>query len=51
MVIPIVIGTLGMVPNGLEKIQEEMEIRGRIEIIQCTTLFRLARLSTRVRET
>ena len=50
-VIPIVVGTLGMVPKGLEKRLEEVEIRGRIEIIQTTALLKLARILKRVLET
>ena len=39
-VITIVIGVLGTVPKGLELEQEEIEIWGRIETIQTTTLSR-----------
>ena len=38
MVIPIVVGTLGMVPKGLELRLGELEMRGRIETIQPTAL-------------
>ena len=37
---PIVVGTLGMVPRGLEEGLDEMEIRGRIKIIQTTALLK-----------
>ena len=47
--IPIVVGVLGMIPKGLEKRLEAIEIRGRIESIQTTTL--LARILRRVLET
>ena len=40
MVIPIVIGTLGTVPDDLERGLEEFEIRGRIMTIQTTALLR-----------
>ena len=33
MVIPIIIGTLGTIPNGLEKIQEELKIREKIKTL------------------
>ena len=51
MVIPIVVGALGTVPKGLEKMLEELEIRGRIETIQITALLRSARILRRVLET
>ena len=41
MVIPIVVGALGMVPKGLEKRLEEFEIRGRTKTIKTTVLLRL----------
>ena len=44
MVIPIVIGVLGTVTKGLVQGLEDLEIRGRVEIIQTTALFRLARM-------
>ena len=43
IVIPIVIGALGMVPKGSEKRLKVIEIRGRIETIQTTQMLRLAR--------
>ena len=39
-VIPIVIGALETILKGLEMGQEELEIRGRAENIQTTTLLR-----------
>ena len=39
-VVPVVIGALGTVLKCLEKRLEELEIRGKIETIQFTTLFR-----------
>ena len=49
MVIPIGVGALGAVPK--EKRPEELEIRGRIETIQMTVLFKSARILRRVLET
>ena len=43
-VIPIVVGTLRTLLRVLEKRLAELEIRGRIESIQSTTLLRLARI-------
>ena len=37
-VIPITVGALGMVPKGLEKRLEELEMGGRIKTIQKTAL-------------
>ena len=48
MVIPIVIGTLGTILKGLERGLEQLEIKGRIKIIQTTSLLRLARILIRV---
>ena len=48
MVIKIVMGTLGTVPKDLEKGLEELEIGGRIEIIQITALLRSARILRRI---
>ena len=38
--IPIVIGALGMVTEGLLKGLEDLDTRGRVETIQTTTLLR-----------
>ena len=43
-VIPNVFVTLGTVTKGLVKGLEELEIWGRVETIQCTTLLRLTRI-------
>ena len=43
-VIPLVIGALETVPRGLIKELEELEITGRMETIQTTTLLRSARI-------
>ena len=43
-VIPIVIGTLDTVTKGLVQGVEDLEIRGRMEIIQTTALLRSARI-------
>ena len=40
-VIPIVVGTLGMVPKGQENRLGELEIRGRIETIQTPALLKI----------
>ena len=50
-VIPIVIGTLGMISKGLVKGLEDLAIRGQIKIIQTTALLRSARILRRVLET
>ena len=49
--IPIVIGALGTVTKGLIKGLEDLEIRGRVESIQTTTLLRSAKILRRVLET
>ena len=49
--IPIVIGAHGTVTKGLLKVQEDMEIRGRVATIQTTTLLRSARILRRILET
>ena len=41
-IIPIVIGAFGTVTKGLLKELEELEVVGRVETIQTTTLRRLA---------
>ncbi len=51
MIIPIVIGALGTVTKGLLKGQEDLEVGGRVETIQSTTLLRTARILRRVLET
>ena len=43
-VIPIIIGALGMIPKGLEREMEELEIGGGIETLQTKALLRLARI-------
>ena len=50
-IIPIVIGALGTVIKGLVKEVEDLEIRGRVETIQTTTLLRTAKILRRVLET
>ena len=49
--IPIVIGALGRITEGLIKVLEDLEIRGRVETIQTTALLRSARILRRVQET
>ena len=44
-------GSLGTVPKGLLKRLADLEIRGRVETIQTTTLLRTARILRRVLET
>ena len=51
MIIPIVIGALAMVTEGLLKGLEYLEIRGWVETIQTTALLRSARILRRVLET
>ena len=48
ILIPIVVGALGMVPKNLEKRLEELEIRGRIETILTIGLLRFTRILRRV---
>ena len=50
-IIPIVIGAFGIVTKGLLKGLEELEIGGRVETIQTTTLLRTVRILRRVLET
>ena len=50
-VILIVIGALGMIPKGLVRGLEELEIGGKIKTIQTIALLRLARILRRVLET
>ena len=50
-IIPIVISALDTVTEGLLKGLEDLEIRGRVETIQITTLLRTARILRRVLET
>ena len=50
MVISIVIGMLGTIPKGLAKGVEEFEIRGQVDTIQTTALFRSERIPRRVLE-
>ena len=51
MFIPIVIGALGTVTEGLFKGLEDLEIRGRVETIQTTRILRSARILRRVLDT
>ena len=48
--IPIVIGALSSVTKGLIQRLEDLEIRGRVENIQTTALFRSARILRRYLE-
>ena len=50
-IIPIVIGTFGTVTKGLLKSLEDLEVGGRVETIQTTALFKMARILKRVLET
>ena len=50
-IIPIVIGALGTVMEGLVLGPEDLEITGRAETIQTIVLFRSARILRRVLET
>ena len=49
-IIPIVIGAFGKVSKGLLKGLEDLEVRGRVETIQITTLLKTARILRRVLE-
>ena len=51
MGIPIVISKLSTVTKGLVQGLEDLEIRGRMETIQTTTLLRSARILRRILET
>ena len=48
---PSVIGAIGTINRGLIQGLEDLEIRGRVEIIQTTALLRSARILRRVLET
>ena len=50
-IVPIVIGALGTITRGLFKGLEDLEVGGRVEIIQTTALLRTARILRRVLET
>ena len=49
--IPIIIEALDIVTKGLIKGLEDLEIKGRVETIQTTTLLRSVRILRRVLET
>ena len=49
-IIPIVIGAFGTVTKGLLKGLEDLEVGGRVETIQTTTLLRTARILRKVLE-
>ena len=51
MIVPILIGALGTVTNGLLKGLEDLEIGGQVETIQTTALLRTAKILRRVLET
>ena len=50
-IVPIVIGVLGTITEGLLKGLEDLEVGGRVETIQMTALPRTARILRRVLET
>ena len=50
-IVPIVIGALGTIAKGLLKGLENLEVGGRVEIIQMTALLRTARILRGVLET
>ena len=50
-IIPIVIGAFGTLTKGLLKELEDLEVGGRVETVQTTTLLRTARILRRVLET
>ena len=51
MIVPIVIGALGTITEGLLKGLEVLELGGRVETTQTTVLLRTARILRRVLET
>ena len=51
IIISIVIGDFGIVTKGLLKGLEDLEVGGRVEMIQTTTLLRTARILRRVLKT
>ena len=50
-IIPIVIGAFGTVTKGLVNGQDDLEVSGRVETSQTTTLMTMARILKRVLET
>ena len=50
-IIPIVIGAFGTVTKGLQKGLEDLEVGGRVETIQTTTILKTARILRRVLKT
>ena len=50
-IVPIVIGALGTITKWLLKGLEDLEVGGRVEIIQTTALLRTVRILRRVLET
>ena len=50
-IVPIVIGAFGTITKRLSKGREDLEVGGRVEIIQMTALWRTARIMRRVLET
>ena len=50
-IVPIVIGAFGTITKELFKGPEDLEVGGRMETIQTTTLLRTARILRRVLET
>ena len=50
-IVPIVIGAFGTVTKGLLKDLEDLEVEGRVETIQTTTLLKTVRILRRVLET
>ena len=50
-IVPIVIGAFGSITKGLLKGLEDLEVGGRVETIQMTTLLRTARIPRSVMET
>ena len=50
-IMPIVIGAFGTVTKGLLKGLEDLEVGGRVETIQTTTLLKTVRIQKRILET
>ena len=50
-VISLIVGALGTISKALEQGLKDLEIKGQVETIQTTALFRLVRILRRVLET
>ena len=50
-IVPIVIGSCGIISKGLLEVLEDLEVGGRVETIQMTALLKTTRILRRVLET